>query len=120
MRIVEADPAKHDHVMNLVQGLRHFVALLHGSFMKEYDLIPTEMLEYSSPIYRAELMMTGRIFAQDAELYADIVFANKERRDLLMKFYEHQGGLMEMRSEEHTSELQSRGQLVCRLLLEKK
>src|SRR6266702_2830115 len=27
---------------------------------------------------------------------------------------------MELRSEEHTSELQSRGQLVCRLLLEKK
>src|SRR5690625_7523049 len=27
---------------------------------------------------------------------------------------------MEMRSEEHTSELQSRGHLVCRLLLEKK
>lgn len=96
MRVVEAEPAKHDHVMNLVQGLRHFVALLHGSFMKEYDLIPSEMLEYSSPIYRAELMMTGRIFAQDAELYADIVFANKERRDLLLKFFEHQGTLMEM------------------------
>src|SRR5690625_6221281 len=28
--------------------------------------------------------------------------------------------LFEMRSEEHTSELQSRGHLVCRLLLEKK
>src|SRR5207253_6593113 len=28
--------------------------------------------------------------------------------------------LQERRSEEHTSELQSRGQLVCRLLLEKK
>src|SRR5690625_6634055 len=28
--------------------------------------------------------------------------------------------LGELRSEEHTSELQSRGQLVCRLLLEKK
>src|SRR5690625_6993778 len=28
--------------------------------------------------------------------------------------------LAEMRSEEHTSELQSRGHLVCRLLLEKK
>src|SRR5690625_7894730 len=54
------------------------------------------IFEYSSPIYRAELMMTGRIFAQDAELYADIVFANKERRDLLMKFYEHQGGLVGM------------------------
>src|SRR5439155_8648806 len=29
------------------------------------------------------------------------------------------GSLVEMRSEEHTSELQSRGHLVCRLLLEK-
>src|SRR5439155_26912913 len=30
------------------------------------------------------------------------------------------GPLVELRSEEHTSELQSRGHLVCRLLLEKK
>ncbi|MEX2464222.1 MAG: bifunctional chorismate mutase/prephenate dehydrogenase [Balneolaceae bacterium] len=96
MRIIEADPQKHDHVMNLVQGLRHFVALMHGSFMKEYDLNPSEMLDYSSPIYRAELMMTGRIFAQDAELYADIVFANQERRDLLLSFFNHQKQLMEM------------------------
>ena len=96
MRVIDAEPEKHDHVMNLVQGLRHFVALLHGSFMKEYDLNPEEMLEYSSPIYRAELMMTGRIFAQDAELYADIVFANKERRELLLSFFNHQKKLLEM------------------------
>src|SRR5690625_6505988 len=30
------------------------------------------------------------------------------------------GNILEIRSEEHTSELQSRGHLVCRLLLEKK
>ncbi|CAN5485384.1 bifunctional chorismate mutase/prephenate dehydrogenase [soil metagenome] len=96
MRIVEADPENHDHVMNLVQGLRHFVALLHGSFMKDYDLNPHQMLEYSSPVYRAELMMTGRIFAQDAELYADIVFANKERRELLLSFFQHHQRLIEM------------------------
>jgi len=96
MRVVEADPANHDHVMNLVQGLRHFVALLHGSYMKEYDLNPHQMLEYSSPVYRAELMMTGRIFAQDAELYADIVFANKERRELLVSFFQHHERLIEM------------------------
>lgn len=96
MRVIKADPEKHDHVMHLVQGLRHFVALLHGSFMKHFDLNPTDMLDYSSPIYRAELMMTGRIFAQDAELYADIVFANKERRDLLVKFFEHHKKLVEL------------------------
>jgi chorismate mutase/prephenate dehydrogenase len=96
MRVMEADPEKHDHVMHLVQGLRHFVALLHGSFMEEYDLKPNDMLDYSSPIYRAELMMTGRIFAQDAELYADIVFANKERRDLLMTFFNHHKKLAQL------------------------
>lgn len=96
MRVIEADPENHDHVMNLVQGLRHFVALLHGSFMKEYDLNPHQMLEYSSPVYRAELMMTGRIFAQDAELYADIVFANKERRELLVSFFRHHERLISM------------------------
>lgn len=96
MRVVEADPENHDHVMNLVQGLRHFVALLHGSFMKQYDLDPHQMLDYSSPVYRAELMMTGRIFAQDAELYADIVFANKERRELLVSFFKHHERLIQM------------------------
>src|SRR5690625_2033669 len=34
--------------------------------------------------------------------------------------FEVRGGLFVRRSEEHTSELQSRGQLVCRLLLAKK
>ncbi|MDX1671283.1 MAG: bifunctional chorismate mutase/prephenate dehydrogenase [Balneolaceae bacterium] len=96
MQVIEADPEKHDHVMHMVQGLRHFVALLHGSFMKTYDLKPQDILDYSSPIYRAELMMTGRIFAQSAELYADIVFANKERRELLLQFFEHHKRLSTM------------------------
>ena len=96
MRIIEANPERHDHVMNLVQGLRHFVALLHGSFMEHYDLKPADMLNYSSPIYRAELMMTGRIFAQSAELYADIVFSNEERRQILLNFFEHHKKLAEL------------------------
>jgi len=100
MRVVEADAEKHDHVMHMVQGLRHFVALTHGSFMKTYDLKPQDILDYSSPIYRAELMMTGRIFAQSAELYADIVFANEERRELLLKFIEHNDKLAQMVKED--------------------
>jgi chorismate mutase/prephenate dehydrogenase len=96
MRILKAEPKKHDHVMHLVQGLRHFVALLHGSFMKTYDLDPQDILDYSSPIYRAELMMTGRIFAQSAELYADIVFADEERRQLLLNFLDHNQKLAQL------------------------
>jgi len=96
MRILFVEPERHDRVMHMVQGLRHFVALLHGSFMKEFDLKPEEILHFSSPIYRAELMMTGRIFAQDAELYADIVFANEERRKILLQFMDHHSRLADM------------------------
>src|SRR5690625_6423042 len=48
----------------------------------------------------------------------NIVRTNYERTVELLK--KHKDKLVEMRSEEHTSELQSRGHLVCRLLLEKK
>jgi chorismate mutase/prephenate dehydrogenase len=96
MRVVEMAPQKHDDAMHLVQGLRHFVALLHGSFMRVCGLAPQDILDLSSPIYRAELMMTGRIFAQNAELYADIVFADEERRRLLMDFCAHHVKLADM------------------------
>ncbi len=96
MRLKFVDPEQHDRAMHLIQGLRHFVALLHGSFMREFDLKPEDMADFSSPIYRAELMMTGRIFAQNAELYADIVFSNFERRTLLIEFLEHHEMLAEL------------------------
>src|SRR2546425_5699264 len=45
--------------------------------------------------------------------------AQRGRRDVRTKHFVR-GGLFEVRSEEHTSELQSLAYLVCRLLLEKK
>src|SRR5690625_1012626 len=42
------------------------------------------------------------------------------RQDNLLTAVSGRGGRFGLRSEEHTSELQSRGHLVCRLLLEKK
>jgi len=96
MRVIEREAEQHDRAMDLVQGLRHFVALLHGSFMRRHDLRPAEMLDLSSPIYRAELMMTGRIFAQDPALYADIVFSSEPRRELLLSFLEHHQAMAEM------------------------
>ena len=43
-------------------------------------------LELSSPIYRLELAMVGRLFAQDPGLYAEIVFATPERIALLKDY----------------------------------
>jgi chorismate mutase/prephenate dehydrogenase len=96
LRIRELEPDRHDQVMHQVQGLRHFVAVLHGSFMRHSGLTPGDILDLSSPIYRAELMMTGRIFAQNAELYADIVFSGEERRRILLDFFDHHRRLAEL------------------------
>src|SRR2546430_3406080 len=46
--------------------------------------------------------------------------APQTRIDIVMLAWLHQGVYGKMRSEEHTSELQSQSNLVCRLLLEKK
>src|SRR2546427_8089579 len=55
---------------------------------------------------------------EDDALLQGVVEADPERgRDVLAGGREQQGG---DRSEEHTSELQSQSNLVCRLLLEKK
>src|SRR5690625_7023452 len=50
-----------------------------------------------------------------------IARCDEEGHDLAMQLHHHIHGMEEPdRSEEHTSELQSRGHLVCRLLLAKK
>jgi len=96
MRVQQSTALEHDRAMDLVQGLRHFLAFLHGSFMRHHRLAPERVLECSSPVYRAELMMTGRIFAQDPALYADIVFGSEERRRLLLDFLSHHQRLADL------------------------
>ena len=84
--VVESTPREHDEIMALVQALRHFATFSFGQFLfhKKADLQRT--LEFSSPIYRLELGMVGRLFAQDPGLYAEIIFATPERRSLLKEF----------------------------------
>src|SRR5699024_5770460 len=47
-----------------------------------------------------------------------VIFCGKEQFSFIYEFFANKKGTV--RSEEHTSELQSRFDLVCRLLLEKK
>ncbi len=96
MRIKIVDAGRHDRAMHLIQGLRHFTTFLHGSFLRRSNLHPDAILDYSSPVYRMELMMTARLFAQDPHLYADIVLADDERRALLLDFLEHHRKLARM------------------------
>ncbi len=84
--IVESTPDEHDEIMEIVQSLRHFVTFCFGEFLCHRRAKLARTLEFSSPIYRLELGMVGRLFAQDSALYAEIIFATPERRALLKEF----------------------------------
>ncbi len=84
--LVETASAEHDQLMGVVQALRHFATFAFGQFLYSRGVPIPRTLELSSPIYRLELAMVGRLFAQDPSLYAEIVFATPERLALLKDY----------------------------------
>lgn len=84
--LVETAPEEHDEIMGVVQALRHFATFAFGQFLCSRAVPIARSLELSSPIYRLELAMVGRLFAQDPSLYAEIVFATPERLALLKDY----------------------------------
>jgi chorismate mutase / prephenate dehydrogenase len=84
--LVETSAAEHDEIMGIVQALRHFATFTFGEFLHARGVPILRTLELSSPIYRLELAMVGRLFAQDPSLYAEIVFATPERLALLKDY----------------------------------
>jgi chorismate mutase/prephenate dehydrogenase len=86
--LVETGAAEHDQIMSIVQSLRHFATFTFGQFLCSRGVPILRTLELSSPIYRLELAMVGRLFAQNPEMYAEIIFATPERQALLKDFIE--------------------------------
>jgi len=76
-RLVEAEAKRHDKAMQLVQAMRHFSSFVYGLNLCREQADIDGLLEFSSPIYRLELAMVGRLFSQNPELYADIIFAQR-------------------------------------------
>src|SRR2546430_4008781 len=71
------------------------------------------LFPYTTLFRSIEYMDVGGATAWSAEQ----VFS---QREILARLSAHYGAIEAVRSEEHTSELQSQSNLVCRLLLEKK
>lgn len=82
----ESDAQQHDDAMAFIQVMRHFSSFVYGAHLAGEDPDLQQLVAFSSPIYRLELAMVGRLFAQDPELYADIIFNNVESRGLLKRF----------------------------------
>ncbi|AMM81559.1 MULTISPECIES: bifunctional chorismate mutase/prephenate dehydrogenase [Pasteurella] len=77
-KFYQVEATEHDHSMTYVQALRHFSTFANGLHLSKQPVQLANLLALSSPIYRLELAMIGRLFAQDAELYADIILDKPE------------------------------------------
>ncbi len=76
LELVVSDAVTHDRMMALVQVLVHFHTLAMGEALRLTGVPIAESLRFTSPIYRLELSIVGRLFAQDPDLYAEIEMTN--------------------------------------------
>lgn len=85
-RIVSCSGKEHDDAMSIIQALRHFTSYYYGVFLKDLHPNLTQLIALSSPIYRLELMMVGRLFAQDPNLYYEIINSSKHNQNLIEQY----------------------------------
>lgn len=93
--IKKISATKHDEAMTFIQAVRHFYTFVAGLHLSTQNIEIEELLDLSSPIYRLELTMIGRLFSQDAGLYADIIFNKSENLEAIKNLYQSFGQALE-------------------------
>lgn len=88
--------SEHDKCMSFIQALRHFTSFTYGVNLQTEQANLVQLVALSSPIYRLELMMVGRLFAQDPQLYADIIMSSSENVDLIKRYYQRFGEMVQL------------------------
>ncbi|WP_413113765.1 bifunctional chorismate mutase/prephenate dehydrogenase [Thaumasiovibrio sp. DFM-14] len=87
---------EHDQGMTLIQALRHFTSFVYGVHLAEEDPRLEQLLAMSSPIYRLELAMVGRLFAQDGALYGDIIMSSPQNLAMIKRFHQRFGDAIQL------------------------
>ncbi|MGF1754510.1 bifunctional chorismate mutase/prephenate dehydrogenase [Vibrio makurazakiensis] len=85
--LCQMDASEHDHGMTLIQALRHFTSFAYGVHLSKENPNIDQLLKLSSPIYRLEIAMVGRLFAQDPNLYGDIILSSDENIEMIRRFH---------------------------------
>ncbi|RUO48736.1 bifunctional chorismate mutase/prephenate dehydrogenase [Pseudidiomarina aquimaris] len=87
-QLYQTSAERHDEAMGFIQVMRHLSTFVYGAHLASEKADLQELLDLSSPIYRLELMMVGRLFAQNADLYADIILAHPENFAMMRRYLE--------------------------------
>lgn len=94
-RLHRISAVEHDQNMAFIQALRHFATFAYGCTWQK-KMFSRQLLALSSPIYRLELAMVGRLFAQDPQLYADIIMSSERNLALIKRYYKRFGEAIEL------------------------
>lgn len=86
LRIEWLPAAQHDQAMSLIQVMRHITTFAYGVHLMEEAADLQQLQALSSPIYRLELTMVGRLFAQSPTLYADIILAEPDNFAMIRRY----------------------------------
>jgi len=86
--ITVLNPSEHDKHMAIVQSLTHFLSICFTKTLKEMGLHPKELFGTSTPVFKINSDITGRLFAQDPALYATLIGSNKYAKQSLKLFTE--------------------------------
>ncbi|MFA0084853.1 bifunctional chorismate mutase/prephenate dehydrogenase [Vibrio sp. 10N.286.49.C2] len=89
--LCQIEAEKHDNGMTLIQALRHFTSFAYGLHLSKENPDLDTLVKLSSPIYRLELAMVGRLFAQDPNLYGDIILSSDENIEMIKRFHQQFG-----------------------------
>jgi len=83
IRIKECTPEEHDRMMSIIQVLFHMTTMLVGRVLRELSVDIAETMEFTSPSYRLEINLLGRMFAQNGALYSAISQMNPYTKDII-------------------------------------
>lgn len=85
--VTRMDPAEHDQHMAVVQGLTHFITICMGRTLMKLEIHPGKSLKFATPLFRLNLDLIGRLFAQDLELFSSLINQNKNIHAILETFF---------------------------------
>lgn len=88
IRVRECSPEEHDRMMSIIQVLFHMTTMLTGRVLRDLGVDIAETMEYTSPSYRLEINLLGRIFAQNSALYSAITQMNPHTMEIIRLFRE--------------------------------
>ncbi len=80
------DPLTHDRHMAVVQGLTHFTTICMARTLQKMNMDACNVLSCSTPVFKINYNLIGRLFAQDIDLYKSLINKNKNFKDVLEIF----------------------------------